>query len=489
MLPPIHSDDAATSSHATSRTGRLRAASLALALWVHASPGVALTVEDAVRLVVETHPQIARAAANRQAIEFELDQARGRYFPTLDLTARSGFSYASGSSDNISGADDDPVAGWETRATLTQPIYDGGEIGSDVERQGYRIDAASHRVLERAEFLGLEAVRVYTDFLRNQELLVLAKRNLAYHRGKAAEIDRAVSTGVLGEADMQQARERVFAAKDSLTIAELDVENARIAFIDVVGVAPDGLGEVTPLAQLPASLGAALAEARSVNPRMLFAQSDIGAAEAQYRGASARMVPSLSLEGDVRSGENLDGFRGRESDARLGLVLRYQFNGGIDSANVQEQLRRVSETRAQLHEQSRFVEQEVRTSWALLESERRRRPVLERQQASAQRLLGLYQREFEVGQRTLLDLLNTRNVLFQAEIDAASSRYVELFAQYRLLASIGSLLPTLEIRPPVDATAYGAVEVSAPPVGDVEDQRRTDPWTPQSRLFGESEDR
>lgn len=475
--------DRLISARAALRRGALGGL-VGVAVTLAPAPAPALDVVEAVRLVVETHPEISRAAANKQAIEFELDAARGRYLPTLDVEARGGGSYRDGDSDNASGAAEDPIAGWQARAILAQPIYDGGEIDSDVERQGHRIDGAALRVLERAEFLGLEAVRVYADVLRLQELRGLAEANLAYHRAKAAEIDQAVDAGVLGPADRQQARERVLTAQDQLSLAELDVENARIAFLNAVGVAAAGLAPLPSIrVSVPATLDDALAEARSVNPRVRFAQADIGAAEAQYRGAHARLLPRVSLEGEVRTGDNVDGFRGRDNAANIGVVLRYQFNGGIESAGQQEQLRRVSESRAQLHEQARFVEREVRTSWALLESQRRRRPLLARQAESARELLSLYEDEFDVGARTLLDLLNTRNTLFQAELDLASSLYVERFAEYRVLAAIGVMLPSLGVAGPVDAAAYGAAETGAPDPGALDDQRRTDPWTPASSLF------
>lgn len=359
-----------------------------------------------------------------------------------------------------------------------------------MERQGYRIDGAAMRVLERSEFLGLEGVRVYIDYLRLKALVGLAEENLAYHRAKLAEIRRGVRSGVLGEADAQQAQERVLTAEDSLSLAQLDLENGRIAFINAVGVPPSDLETVTPIEHLlPATLDAALADARRVNPRIRFANSDIGASEAQYRAAESRFWPELSLEADARAGENLDGYRGSDREARVGLVLRYNFNGGIDSANRQEQLRRVSENRSALHEQARFVEREVRTSWAQLDSERRRVPLLERQLASARRLLDLYQREFDVGQRTLLDLLNTRNAVYQSEIDLVSGRYVELYAQYRLLGAIGTLLPALGVQPPPDAIAYGADNTDAPAVKSYDDEPRTDPWTPSSGLFSDQPER
>ena len=53
-----------------------------------------------------------------------------------------------------------------------------------------------------------------------------------------------------------------------------------------------------------------------------------------------------------------------------------------------------------------------------------------------------------MGQRTLLDLLNAENGLFNAKLSLASARMVAVFADYQLLATSGRLLSRLNIAPP-----------------------------------------
>lgn len=457
---------------------------LATALTGFAPPLCAMDYRQAIEMVLETHPEISEAAFDKQAIEFELDQARGRYFPRVLLEGRSGPNVRDGTSSSAQGAEDDPLLGWETSARLSQPIFDGFDIDTEVEWAGYRIDAAALRVMERSEFLGLEALKVYTDLQRVEALELLAIENLDYHRQKLAEIQQGVDSGVLGEADLQQARERLLTAENRVTLAQLDVDNARIAFLETVGTAPGTLEPVPPAdGLLPETLDAAIEQARLLNPRIRFAKADVGAAEALYRNADAPFYPSVSLEGNLRAGENLDGYRGRDNEAKAEVVVRYEFNGGIDSAARQERLRRVSESRSLLMQQYRYVDNQVRLTWTRLQNERQRLPVLQQQVESSERLLDLYQREFDVGARTLLDLLNTRNSLLQSQIDYVSSQYVELFAQYRVLAAMGELLANLGILPPGDAIPYGVLETTAPGVGGNGDAPRTEPWTRDSVLF------
>ena len=72
--------------------------------------------------------------------------------------------------------------------------------------------------------------------------------------------------------------------------------------------------------------------------------------------------------------------------------------------------------------------------------------------ASAEKTRDAYQQQFNFGQRTLLDLLDSENELFRARIALTNAQYDEIFTMYRLLNSMGLLLESLEIIAPAAAT-------------------------------------
>lgn len=440
-----------------------------------ATSASALSVSDAIIYVLETNPEIKGAEANKQAIEFELDQAQTFFAPRFSLEAFAGYSYNDGTATSDLTAADDPVDGYEFRGRVSQLISDFGGTRSEIERQAYRVDGAALRVLERAEFLTLEAVRVYEEVLRTQRQVQLARTNLSYHRDVFDRIDSAFKNGVLGIADLQQAEERVLLAEDVLTQFELNAADAEVQFLDTVGVDPVDLTNVPSLAtQVPEALDTALAKARDTNPTIRFLQADVGSADALSRSTNANRFPTLNLEADGGWGEDMNGFDGEVRDARIGVVLRYEFQGTQNRALRQEQIRRASESRARLLTQSRLVEREVRQSWAALDSSERRIRVLQRQAGLALELRTSYESEFEVGSRTLLDVLNTQAALFQAEVNLTNAQSLNRFLNYRLLGAMGGLLPTLGIDPPEDATAYASEFKNAPPVSDAPTEEAVD---------------
>jgi len=442
----------------------------------------ALSLEDAILYVLETNPEIKAAEANKQAIEFELDQARSFWAPRFELEGRAGVSYNDGTTTSDLPAADDPIAGYELRARIIQRLYDGGDTRNEIERQAYRVDAAALRVLERAEFLSLEATRVYAEVIRGRALVALARENVAYHRDVFSRIEQAFANGVVGIADIQQAEERVFLAEDTLSQFELGALEAEALFLETVGVAADNLGTIPSLsAAVPASLEAALSLARRENPTIRFLQNDVGTAEALARRIDANRRPTLDLEVEGRVGEDVNGFEGDVLDAEIALVLRYQFQGDQKRALRQEHIRLVNESRAFLLTQARLVEREVRTGWANLQTTQRRIGILQRQADLARELRTSYESEFEVGARSLLDILNTQSALFQAETNLVNARSLERFLKYRLLASVGNLLPTLGIEAPEDALTYAvsqrnAQPVGAAPEGEMRDARSFSEW-------------
>ncbi|MEM6659313.1 MAG: TolC family protein [Pseudomonadota bacterium] len=436
---------------------------------------LALSVEDAILFVLETNPEITAAESNKQAIEFELQQARSFWAPRFELDAFAGGSVNDGTTTPDLSAADGWIGGYEFGARMSQLLFDAGETRSEIERQAYRIDAAALRVLERSEVLSLEAIRLYADVLRVQSLVRLARQNRDYHVDVLQRIQRGYDSGVVGIGDLQQAEERLILAEDTIISFEFDLEDVKNLFIAVVGVDAVGLTGVPDIrSALPSGLDAALEIARRTNPTIRFLQADVGSAEALSRRADANAYPKLFLEADGRLGEDVGGYEGDVADARIGLVMRYQFQGSSKRAARQEEVRRVSESRARLLAQTRNVENEVRQSYAIYRTAQRRTKKISAQVSIAEKLRDTYEQEFTVGQRSLLDVLNTQNALFQAQANLVNATSAENYVRYRILASIGILLKSLGIAPPEDSRAYARDEMNVTPLSQSGGEDRLD---------------
>ncbi len=427
--------------------------------------------------MLEGNPEIGEAIARREAIEFELSQARGLYAPSIDGEARYGVQRLDSPGTRTSGTSDDDLNRREARLLLTQRVFDGFNRRGERRNQAARVDASSYRVYERSEFLALNVVREYLEAGRLLRIVRFSKENLAYHKRILGDLKEGQTGGSISVADSQQAEERVFAADARVIEATEDLNGAKIRFFKLVGKPLNSFqrpGSVVSF--MPRSLPEAIGIARTNNPLIKIAIADLDAARALVTKARSEYFPKLDIEVQGRTGRDLDGVRGREEEVRAELVMRWNvFRGGIDRANVQEQVRVADGERYGLRRAHRDVEEQVRLAWERQVQQRRRYGRLKEQQASIGRLIESYGEQFKVGDRSLLDLLDTQNTRFNTQVAVETARSALQFAEFRVLSSIGKLLTTLNLEAPEQSDAYARVEHRVPDTPDGETYRRKKP--------------
>ena len=445
------------------------------ALLAQSDTALATTIEDSIQAALETNPEVGVVAADREAIEQELRQARAEYLPSLDLRGAVGPEYTDSPvtrrrRDGNDGSE--TLLRAESQLTLTQMLFDGFATQSEVQRQIARIDSASYRVEEAAEFIALDAVEAHLDVLRNQALVELARENVEQHQrilGQVRELERR-GAGSIG--DVRQAESRLAEAENALAVALGNLRDAEAFYLAVAGIPPVDLEEgPVPVVALPESPDAAAAAASVTSPTVQIANADIDVAEAELRGARAGYYPNLDLELGAAAGDNIDGIEGRDVSAQALVVLRYNlFRGGADIAREREAFLRIKEARQSLRVAQRDAEQEARVAYNALLTAQARLEAL-RDGVEAQRATrDIYAQQFDLGQRGLLDLLDAENELFIDRTNLVTATFTEMFAVYRVLAVIGVMLDTLDIDRPKEAIniyragerpLYGTVPIDA----------------------------
>lgn len=440
---------------------------LGLAAAFAASIGAAAAQEpprslvDAVRVALDTNPEILQATANREAVGHERAQARALYGPSLDFEASAGFRQLDNPSREAAGLGDETLEPVEASLLAEQVIFDGMARAGELQRQDARVLGAARRVQERSEYVALEVARAYVNYGLAERLTALAQENIGFHQAVAGRLERGVASRTVSETDLRQAEERLAAARRRLIEVQRDQAEAALAFERLVG-API-LGYVDPprlSAAAPESLDAAITLARRANPEVRIAQADIAAAEGQLTASRSGYLPRVSVEGRARTGQDIDAFSGETTDLQVRAVLRWTlFDSGGSQADVAEQAERVSEERFRLQSVGRQVAEEVGLAWDRLQRERELVSVLSDQAAFADDVVEGYAAQFNAGQRSLLDLLDAQNSRLSTRQLLVTSEHALIFAEYRLLAATGGLVDALGLDGPAAAAERAAAPV------------------------------
>jgi adhesin transport system outer membrane protein len=414
-----------------------------------------LTVKEAVELALSGNPDIGVVASNREAVSEELRQARGLYLPQVDIAAGIGKERTEDRTTRADALNSEglTLTRQEASITLQQRIFDGFESGTTVEREKARVESAARRVFENSEFLALDVIGAYVEVLRQRELVGLAEQNLAIHLEILESLKARARGGAGSRADVVQTEARSARARATLTQTLNDLRDAEANFTRVVGQFP---ADLTPLqfpgGDLPGDLEAALAMASQNNPTMRIFESDVETAEAEVGLAEVPFYPSVSLEAQSEYNDGRDGIESYEFNNQVMLRLRWNiFRGGIDRAGRQEALSRVAESKNRRLQAHLDARKEMRESWFALEASQQRVGDL----ADAVRFNGetrdAYREQFEVAQRTLLDVLDAENELFVSSGQLASAQANEQLAAHRMLAVSGRLLGVIGVPAPEQA--------------------------------------
>lgn len=426
---------------------------LAVAATLHL-PAQAQSLKEAVDLTVRTNPDILVETNQRLANDEAVKGARGGFLPKIDLLAGSGREWSDNSATRSAGLGGRSLTRHEAQATLTQMLFDGFGVSSEYRRHQSRVDSAAHKAFGTAEAVALRAVEAYLNVLRQRELLQLTKNNLEAHLRTQDQIHIRSQGGVGRKSDQEQVDARVGLAKANLVAAEANLRDAEITFLRLVGAQPATLTRpAAPDASLiPKSVEETVKAALDNHPVLKSAGADVKAAGYQHEAAKSFMYPRVDLELGYGNNRNFDGVSGPNDERYAMLRMRYNlFKGGSDLARVNETRHLSQEAQEVMNRTRRQVEESTRLSWNASLSASERLPSLRTHAELSAATRDSYAKQFNLGQRTLLDLLDAENETFTAQSNFVNGSYLDLFARYRLFADMGQLLNYLGVAPPPEA--------------------------------------
>lgn len=429
----------------------------ALALSQHAG---AQELAGVIQQALEAHPQVQAGVNSRLAADYQLKAAKGGYLPSIDL--RGG--YGREGTDSLSTRAPDKhwqtLSRGESALSLSQMVFDGFATSSEVGRQSAIVNSRAYGLLATSELIALDAVQVYLEVLRRQELVRLAEENYRSHQRIYDQIRLRAERGVGSTADRDQADARLAQAHNNLITEQTNLADARVNYFSVIGSEPTDLYAPSSASiVLPDSLEEARQRMLENNPQLRSAESDIMATERQYDAAKSTFYPRFDVEISRSANNDIDGARGHENEWQAMLRMRYNlFSGGSNKAELSARSYQVNEALDIRNNALRVLNEELGMAWNAVLNSRAQLPVAEQYATYSQRVREAYQQQFGLGDRTLLDLLDSENELFSARRRLSDVTFAGLYSQYRVKATMGELLKSQGVVAPMASAALSEVK-------------------------------
>jgi len=404
----------------------------------------AFTIKESVDEVISSHPVVMTGLRNYRATKQEVSIADAGYMPRLDLTSAIGHKEVGHLADSV------PRNGfdvYENSLVLTQNVFNGWGTLYQVNYEKARTVAAAYDYVEKANDIAFQMVDAYLTVLKTDALYQLAKEQVSNNELIYEKVYDLHVAGLAARSEVDKIQSSLSLARSNVTVKRNNLLDAEAKFRRILGREPDFNALVLPELNvpMPESEIRALNFAIKHNPSILISDFNLKAAQALYSQRRNNYYPKLDIELSQHYNDNLDNFTGKDDRFQAMLVLTYNlYRGGADSAEIQKNVSNINKEVEIRREHKRQVIESLELSWAAYRMLAIQLDDLYKFQSFSHSTLKLYEDEYALGQRSLLDLLAAQNDFFNAKHQITQANFDYLYSKYRILDAMGVLVLAVE---------------------------------------------
>jgi len=410
--------------------------------------GDALNLRNAVIQGLGYSPDVRAARFRAESFEQTQRAARGALLPRVELRAAVGRGHLESADPPVS------LPRKDGSAQLTQALVDESSR-REWRRQGVLADSALRQVDGAESTAGLEVAGAYLQALQSRLTIEVSQG----YETLLAELLRYVSERAAGggasAADRERVRARVANARANIADGRAGLNVALRNLERLVGQAPARLDVGGPASLgIPADLNAAKALALAQNADLRAARAEVDAADWARASAQARFLPKLSLEVSHSRNVNAAGTESYFRDTKAMVVLSVPLaNGGTDLAQMRAAVAQREEKTALALAVERKLLQELDAAYANLEAVAERYRSVREELDADRAVVKAFQAQLTAANRSLLDVLDAYQRLYQTQLDMTSLVIGETQNHLKVAHLTGTLMGALVTAPAADKPA------------------------------------
>ncbi|MDO6748045.1 TolC family protein [Gilvimarinus sp. 1_MG-2023] len=382
----------------------------------------------ALRATLANHPAIAGKRAEIQASDYSLGEARSQRLPSVSLNTAYG-------EENRANFNQDEYA-YPTTLRVRQPVWTFGRISNNIEAAEAGLDRESADLVRVRRELLTDTALAYAGVLSARARVAVAEQNLMQLEVLRQQIQRRAAGQLASDADTRLADTRLTQAKILLSRYRGEVDIARntlqsLTQLPIVGSTPIASG----LLQLEAD---ALLEERVLkqSAQIQLRKQNVAQARAQVNQTRTSAMPTVYLQA-----EQFYDQPALRDDSQISVVLEAQLDGlgfstrnrtGAASARQMAAEQELRLAHIQLQRDIRRLQRQRTLMGDIVESQR---GAVEDLQA----LLDSYQRQYESGSKSWLEVMNIQRELNTERVLLTDSQNEQLRYSLELLGLSGEL--------------------------------------------------
>jgi outer membrane protein len=414
---------------------------------MQALPVCADTMEGSLLRAYQNNPQLNAQRAQVRVTDENVPQALAGYRPKVSGSFSAGVQYIDQLADGSVGKKDEhgdqgPHA---AALTATETIYNGNQTANKVRAAESQVSGAREGLRLMEQSVLLSAATIYMDYLRDSAILEVQRSNTHVLELTLKQTRDRYSAGLVTPTDVAQSEAQLAAAKSQELAAESTLVTTRANFRRIIGKEPTNLQPASPVDRyLPTTQNGAVELALRQNPNVTAAMFGVDVNFLSVKINEGALLPTVSVQATISKvwDPNITTINQFTAAATANLNVPV-YQGGIEYSLIRQSKETLAQQRLTLEQVRDQARADLVTAWGQLIAGKAQVVAAKSQVAASELAYEGTSKEAQVGQRTVIDILNAQQTLVNARVALVTAEHDRVVASYAVLNAVGRLSPQI----------------------------------------------
>lgn len=389
-----------------------------------------ITYEEAILKTINQHPRV-----EAKRFEYESSQQRAK-----GAAWQMGPSLSFQTGKNQFGQD-------LNTTRIQQPLFSGGRLWNSVKEARSIADSSQQKLKASEQEMLVILTDAYAEVLRYRARIENSRKNYEEHQRLYNMIVRRAETGLSSGNDVTTAEMRLQQAlSDHQQNQTLEI-TARNQLEELIGrnIPPQETIDNLPLVSITFSYSEARELALGNSGSIASIHHDSEAAQARAKVERSALLPQVFLRH-----EKYNGGASTISREQTFIVVEFQLGNGFNSAyNWSAAISQQQSTFSNLKNAEKEVATNFTRDWNQVQLTQSQLPIIQKQTVASNSVMGSFLRQYTIGKKTWLDVLNAQRELSQTNYSLIDTETIYKTSRIKVAIATGLLNPSQLFSAPI----------------------------------------
>ena len=386
-----------------------------------------LNLGQLIQFAIDSHPSIRSQLSNEKSAEIAIETAKYQIYPTPQLSLET---VKKGSSDTT-------YVGSDGIATvrITQPIFNGGQFTAQLDKAKANLFFTQASVNESRRQIALRVVQAYAEWVVAEMKARSVEKSLEVHQKLLQQAKNRINESVSSASDLSLVQGRLDTTAGELFLAKLQAElsiqklgELTDTHLSSKALMKDMTGPLLPTLKIESLL----ANAQMYSPELQKAKAQALISRANVQDKESALKPDIYLRAERQYGNYFSG-RDNNANSRIFLGMTSKFGPGFSSmTQIKGAKYQDDASEFEILAQQKLIREQVLNDLTVLESIAQRVKAIEGALQASASVFESFERQFNSGRKTWLDLMTVVRDVVQNESQLAEIRGSEMQSSWRL---------------------------------------------------------